>query len=146
MDPEDGSGKWKKIQHDFEGPFKVLRINTHTVVIQQGDVVERVAADRVVPAPAPKSDAPLEYPESATPRDLAEKNVEGETWLVESIDDHRRTRHGRYEFLVRWAGPYERTWEPRANIPEELVSRYFARGRRSRPQRKATRKKEATNR
>ena len=67
------------------------------------------------------------YPEAATAQDMAEKNSEGETWLVESIDDHRKKQRGKLEFRVRWVGPYEPTWEPRANIPEELISRYFAR-------------------
>ncbi|MEM6472591.1 MAG: chromo domain-containing protein [Planctomycetota bacterium] len=143
LDPEDGSGKRKKLQHDVEGPFKVLRVDVRTVVIQRGDVVERVSADRVAPAPAPKSDAPIEYPEAATPKDLAEKNIEGESWLVDSLIDHRKMRDGKLEFLVRWSGPYEDTWEPRANIPEELISRYFARYRRRDIPRKTRARKKA---
>ena len=61
---------------------------------------------------------------------MASKNREGETWLVDKRIDHRKSGKGRYEFQVRWVGDYEDTWEPRANIPEELVSRYFARGAR----------------
>ena len=68
--------------------------------------------------------------EAATEEDIEEKNLDGETWLVDGIDDHRKTRHGKLEFLVRWAGPYEPTWEPRANLPEEIISRYFARLRK----------------
>ena len=89
-------------------------------------MVERVAIDRVVPTPAPESDAPVHYPEAPSATDMQEKKIDGETWLVESLDDHRKTGRGKLEFLVRWTGPYERTWEPRANVPEELISRYFA--------------------
>ena len=84
----------------------------------------------VTPAPAPESDAPMSYPEAATAEDMEEKNLEGETWLVDSLGDHRKTRQGKLEFLVRWSGPYERTWDSRANLPEEMISRYFARLRR----------------
>ena len=62
--------------------------------------------------------------------DMQEKKIDGETWLVESLDDHRKNGRVKLEFLVRWAGPYERTWEPRANIPQELISRYFAKLRK----------------
>ena len=72
----------------------------------------------------------MEYPEAPAAKDMQEKNIERETWLVESLDDHRKVARGKLEFLVRWAGPYERTWEPRANIPEELISRYFAKLRK----------------
>ena len=108
----------------------MLKVNRTTVVIKRDDVVERVAADRVTPAPTPESDAPMSYPESATAEDMAEKNLEGGTWLVDSLDDHRKTRRGKLEFLVRWSGPYEPTWEPRANLPEEMISRYFAKLRK----------------
>ena len=107
-----------------------MKADGRTVVIERRGIVERVAADRVTPAPAPESDAPASYPEAATEEDIEEKNLDGETWLVDGIDDHRKTRHGKLEFLVRWAGPYEPTWEPRANLPEEIISRYFARLRK----------------
>ena len=127
LDPNDGAHKRPKLQHAVEGPYKVLEAAPRTVVIQRGAFVERVGTDRVTPAPAPESDAPMIYPEAATAQDMAEKNAEGETWLVESIDDHRKKQRGKLEFRVRWVGPYEPTWEPRANIPEELISRYLAR-------------------
>ena len=82
-------------------------------MIQRDEVTERVAIDRVAPAPAPESDAPFNYPEAPTAVDMREKKIDGETWLVELLDDHRKTGRGKLEFLVRWAGPYERAWEPR---------------------------------
>ena len=47
---------------------------------------------------------------------------------MDRIADHRvggpKSRR-RYEFLVHWVGYADPTWEPRAILPEELVSRYF---------------------
>ena len=131
LDPDDGTKKRPKIQHSVLGPFKVIQVDERTVMIQRDEVVERVAIDRVAPAPAPESEAPVDYPEAPTARDMQEKNIEGETWLIESLDDHRKVARGKLEFLVRWAGPYERTWKPRANISEELISRYFAKLRKN---------------
>ena len=70
-------------------------------MIQRDEVVERVAIDRVAPAPAPESDAPVHYPEAPTAADMQEKMIDGETWLVESLDDHRKTGRGKLRFLVR---------------------------------------------
>lgn len=125
LDPQDGTRKRSKLQHDVEGPYKVLEVNDRTIVIQRGDVVERVSADRTTPAPTPPQPK-IANVHDASPKDLLQKNIEGETWLVESILEHRKNKHNQYEFRVDWVGDYEPTWEPRSNIPEELVSRYFA--------------------
>ena len=44
---------------------------------------------------------------------------------MDRLVTHKRTTDGTLEVLVRWYGYDEKTWEPRRNIPEELVSRYF---------------------
>ena len=132
LDPFDGTKKRSKLQHTVEGPYKVLEIDNRTIVIQRGEVVERVSADRTTPAPQPNTavaDADKQEREASASY-MASNNREGETWLVDKLIDHRKSGKGRYEFQVRWVGDYEDTWEPRANIPEELVSRYFARGAR----------------
>ena len=51
--------------------------------------------------------------------------MDGPTYVVDRLVTHRRTPDGTLEFLLRWYGYDEKTWEPRRNIPEELVSRYF---------------------
>ena len=33
-------------------------------------------------------------------------------WLVENVEGHRRNKQGEVEFLVRWEGIKELTWEP----------------------------------
>ena len=91
LDPDDGTKKRPKTQHSVLGPFKAIQVDERTVMIQQDEVVERVAIDRVAPAPAPESDAPVHYPEAPTAADMQKKKIDGETWLVESLDDHRKT-------------------------------------------------------
>ena len=51
--------------------------------------------------------------------------MDGPTYVVDRLVTHRRTTDGTLEFLVRWYGYDEQTWDPRRNITEELVSRYF---------------------
>lgn len=54
--------------------------------------MERVNSDRVGWAPAPATpNANAQEGLEATSEDLAEKNREGESWLVENVVDHRRT-------------------------------------------------------
>ena len=120
--------KLPKIQHSVAGPFRVLQVEGRTVAIQRGDIVERVSADRVVLAPRH-----LPVPETdlyeATPADLADKLTSGPTWLFKELKEHRTTSDGSLEFRVRWDRPEDDTWEPRENLPEEAISRYFARYR-----------------
>ena len=66
---------------------------------------------------------------SATAKDLADKNTTGESFAFKSIMDHRELDDGSLEFKIDWVGDYEPSWQPRANIPEEAISRYLARRR-----------------
>jgi len=106
----------------------VLKNDERTFVIQRDEVVERVNSDRVTYAPSPP-EAPPPEPHAATEADL-DKNVEGPTYVVDQVRAHRVARTGSLEFQIKWFGYPEPTWEPRRNVPEELVSRYFARVRR----------------
>ncbi len=147
FDPSCGSKSKSKLQHNVEGPYQVLEVTERTAAIQRGGVVERVTLDRVIPAPVTKTERETAPPPVAvehlpTPSDLAEKNLAGPSYLVDKITDHRVVGSGddpvvsffvhkvspsrrRYEFLVHWVGYADPTWEPWANLPEELVTRYF---------------------
>ena len=107
----------------------MLKNDRRTFVIQRGDEVERVNSDRVSYAPPPDNVPPPE-PFAATPDDV-DKNREGPTYVVDRIVAHRVADDGSLEFDVKWVDYRERTWEPRRNVPEELVSRYFARQRKA---------------
>ena len=64
-------------------------MDTKTLVIQRGDVFERVAMNRVVRAPA---SAPIEDSSpnlQATPKDLEDKVTDGKKWVMKKILDHR---------------------------------------------------------
>lgn len=61
LDPEDGTNKRQKLQHTVTGPYRDLEIVTITVVIQRGEFVDGVGADRVTPDPAPVSETPLRH-------------------------------------------------------------------------------------
>ena len=119
-----GQEKRNKLQHNLLGPYEVLRVNERNVVIQRDDLVETVNVDRVIYTPSNEATR-TRRPQDATPQDLAEKNLEGDTWLVEKILQHRQ-KNDTYEFLIKWENDDRTTWEPRRNIPEELVSHYFA--------------------
>ena len=44
---------------------------------------------------------------------------------VKRIIGHRHDRNGNIEFNVEWEGPYEATWEPRQNILDERLLRFY---------------------
>ena len=92
-------------------------------VIDRNGTTERINADRVTYAPPPEN-APTKDENDTTTEHL-QKNTDGPTYGVDRLVTHTRTTNGTLEFLVRWYGYDERTWEPRRNIPEELISRYF---------------------
>ena len=76
IDPSDGTTKGTKLGNHALGPYRVLRNDRRTFVIQRDSEVERINSDRVTYAPPPKN-APPPEPFAATPAHLAEKNVEG---------------------------------------------------------------------
>lgn len=55
------------------------------------------------------------------------KNICGDQRLVEGMRKHRRKRDPSFQFLVQSLGYKKQTWEPRTNIPEIFISRYFSR-------------------
>ena len=123
VDPTDGLSKTGKLQSPALGPFRVIRKDERTYVIDRDGATERINADRVTYAPPPEN-APTKD-NNATTTEHLDKNTEGPTYVVDRLVTHRRTPDGTFEFLVLWYGYDEQTWEPRRNIPEELVSRYF---------------------
>ena len=129
LDPRDGvKATPGKLGHIAVGPYRVLVNDGRTFVIQRGEVVERVNSDRVTYSPPPP-DAPPLPPFAATTTDVLEKNIEGQTYVVDALIDYGYDDHGVLQFLVLWAGYDTPTWQPRSDIPEELVSRYFAKVR-----------------
>ena len=112
LDPYDGSKGKSKLQHNVEGPYRVLDVTDRTATVQRGGVAERVTLDRLTPAPINATEKASAPPPVAaehlpSPADLAEKNRSGPSYLVDKITDHRVTgpqSKRRYEFLVHWVG------------------------------------------
>ena len=129
LDPTDGTTKGMKLGSHAFGPYRVLANDRRTFVIQRDDEVERVNSDHVTYAPLPP-DVPPPEPLEATPEDLADKNTEGPTYLFDQIKDHRIRDDGKTEFLVKWYGYRQPTWQPRRNLPEEAIAEYLSRKRR----------------
>ena len=91
--------------------------------------MERVNSDRITYSPPPP-DVPPPEPLEATAEDLAEKNTEGPKFLFDRIQDHRILSSGETEFLIKWHGYKQPSWQSRRNIPEEAISQYLSRKRR----------------
>ena len=121
--------KTGKLESPGLGPFRILKKNGRTVVIQRNEDVERINADRITYA-LPPQNAPPQEAFALTGKEI-EKNSEGPTYVVDNLLKLRETSDGTLEFLVKWLGYTDQTWELRRNIPEELISRYFAQHRRT---------------
>ena len=69
---------------------------------------------------------PSPKPFEATTADILEKNIDGTTYVVDALLKHGFDDNGTLQFLVKWVGYDTPTWQPRSDISEELISRYFA--------------------
>ena len=99
----------------------MLRKDDGTYIRDNDGAIERINADRFTYAPPPGN--PKVRHEGTKEKHDITKNTEGPTYVVEEILGHRKDPHGSLEFHVKWYGYCETTWEPRCNIPEELISR-----------------------
>ena len=109
LDPTDGQSKTGKLRSTAIGPYRVLRKDDRTYVIDRDGATERINADRVTYAPpSENSTAPHE---EVTGRH--EMNMEGPTYVVGEILDHRKDTQGSLKFHVKWYGYNETIWEPR---------------------------------
>ena len=128
LDPRDGEKVHGKLGPIAEGPYRVLLNDRRTFVIQRGDVVERVNSDRITYAPPPPDTPPI-HPFAASTQDVLAKSVEGQTYVVDRLIGHRLADDGSLHFNVKWADYDTPSWQPRSDVPEELISRYFAKVR-----------------
>jgi len=128
VDPTDGATKGAELGNHALGPYRVLendkkrssskertRSNASTVAAC------RTSSPENVPPPEPFAKTPLDV----------EKNREGPTYIVDRLVAHHVADDGSLDFDVKLVDYHERTWEPRRNVPEELVSRYLARQRKA---------------
>ena len=75
MDPTDGKSKTGKLRSPAIGPYRVLRKDDRTYVIDRDRAIERINADRVTYAPSPED--PKDRHETATEQHDIDKTTEG---------------------------------------------------------------------
>ena len=129
LDTHEGAAKRPKLTHNISGLYRVLGHDSKTIVIQRGEVVERVSRDRVTLAPKQAATRAART-EDAQPKHLQAKRTSGRSYSFSKILGHRELQSGDLEFKISWDGNYRPTLEPRDCVSEEAISRYFARYRR----------------
>ena len=92
IDPTDGISKTGKLQSPTLGPFRVIRKDERTYVIDRNGATERINADRITYAPPPVN-APTKD-DNATTTEHLEKNMDGPTYVVDRLVTQRRTTVG----------------------------------------------------
>ena len=112
----------RKLENKHHGPYRVVRtIGTHTYEL---DIPATIQNHRTFPVSLlhTTADDPLLGQVNPPPLPVI---VEGkEEWEVEEILDSRRTRE-RLQYLVKWRGFTDPTWEPEKNLIEvEVVDIY----------------------
>jgi transposase InsO family protein len=115
----------RKLENKHHGPYRVIRtIGTHAYEL---DIPATIQKHRTFPVSLLHAAAEDPLPGQVTPPPLPVM-VEGEEeWEVEEILDSRRIR-GRLQYLVKWRGFTDPTWEPEENLTEvEAVDTYHER-------------------
>jgi transposase InsO family protein len=115
----------RKLENKHHGPYRVIRtIGTHAYEL---DIPATIQKHRTFPVSLLHAAAEDPLPGQVTPPPLP-VIVEGEEeWEVEEILDSRRIR-GRLQYLVKWRGFTDPTWEPEENLTEvEAVDTYHER-------------------
>jgi len=112
----------RKLENKHHGPYRVVRtIGTHAYEL---DIPATIHKHQTFPVSLLHAAADDPLPGQVVPPPLPVM-VEGEEeWEVEEILDSRRTR-GRLQYLVKWRGFADPTWEPEENLVEvEAVDIY----------------------
>ena len=116
LDAHDGTAKRPKLTHNMSGPFRVLGHDNNNIVIQRGEVVERVSRDRVTLAPKQASTKAARMGDAQT-KHLQAKRTSGRSYTFSKILGHRELQNGDLEFKISWDDNYKPTWEPRDCVP-----------------------------
>lgn len=93
-----GTSKREKLSCNVSDSYPVLTTDGTTVTIQLGDVTEKVARSRWIPAPFSLTLTPRIN--DATPTDLHARTKDRNEWLFRLFVDHRERGEGTSEFRV----------------------------------------------
>jgi Chromo (CHRromatin Organisation MOdifier) domain len=127
-----------KLDSPAYGPFRVLKMDGHTLFIRQCEEDVRVSSDRVTAAPIPfevqssSTAAAANTKNSWTPPEDAAAEQE---YVVEKISGAKQLHDGSLRYRIRWYG-YTReydTWKPAHHLPPEMLRRYHKRTRLPQP-------------
>ena len=129
LNTHDGTAKRPNLTHNISGRYRVLRHDNNTIVIQRGEVVERVSRDKVTLATKQATIRAARVGDAQSEHFTA-KRTSRRSYTFSKLLDHRKLQNGDIEFKILWDGNYKPTWEPHDCVPEEAILRYFALYRR----------------
>ena len=118
MSPEERARPKKKLKAVWTGPFKILEVPGPTTVKLELPSTYRANPAFHVDVIKPFHGDPEEALRKTPPQSIVDK--EGNVrFVVESIKRHRGKKNNR-QFLVKWVGYEEPTWEPEANLRNDV--------------------------
>ena len=99
LDTHDGAAKRPKLTHNISGPYNVLGHDSNPIVMQRGEVVERVSRDRVTLAPKQAATRAARLG-NAQPEHLTAKRTSGCSYTFSKILGHREHSNGDLDFKI----------------------------------------------
>ena len=115
-----------KLELHAQGPFRVLSNDVHTITIDRNGALERVSSDRVTASPPPDNipNSHVKPKAKSLPPGVA---LSSEEYVVDRILDDTVDEDGYRWFLTKYYGYAEKSFQPEAALPAEMVSRYLTR-------------------
>ena len=122
--------KGSKLGHRAQGPFRVVRIEGPTAVIDIKGEHRRENIVHLVRAPSGPPAEPALHPSlDATVRPHG-PSPDGHTYHIDQILDHADGEDGRLLVIVTWTGYEDATWEDASVAPHETLRLYLRRASR----------------
>jgi len=121
--------KWHKLTAKALGPYKVTSISDDgklvTISTESGEEV--VDLETIELAPNPQQEMETEATASSSADNRETRQDRGADYVVDKLVDHRPISDeepSKLEFLVKWFGHQEKTWEPVNHLRSSQILRY----------------------